>query len=385
MRAWLFALAACNSVAQTAQPITNGALDSADPAVMALVDAEDVVGCSATLIAPHTGVTAAHCLAGRDPRTLRAFFGSSFADGGTLINVSDARIDPAFDGATLLHDVALITLRDEGPATPLALDTRTVDTTLINKTVRVVGFGATADGAADTGIKRTGTARISDVQPDEIFAVPAPSQPCRGDSGGPALFTDTEIVAVVSHGDSACVDHAVFARLDTERDLVDTYIADTAPGTAQTGNPCFYDMHCAEGPCLQTKDDPLLYFCSRACANDDECPPAMRCADDGCRYPEPSPGALGSTCERDDDCTSQRCYEQACTISCFVDANVCPDGFECVGVGGLTYYCLEKHGCAGCNTGSPGLAVFILFWLTRRSARSASLRGNRATRSAKAR
>jgi hypothetical protein len=387
-------LSACASPPPTtraSQAVTNGAADAGDPAVIALVDSEDTIGCTASVIGPHTAITAAHCLAGRDPRGLRAMFGSSLAD-GTFVAIADARLHPAFDGTSFAHDVAMLTLREPSPVPPLALDMRTIDASLVDTTFTVVGFGTTAAASSDGGAKRVGTARISDVLPEELTAVPDPSQPCRGDSGGPALLSPDAVAAVVSRGDTACSDHAIYARIDVARAaLVDPYLADTAPGAVHTGDACFYEGHCAEGPCLQTHDDPLLYFCSRACTHDSDCPDAMTCASDGCRYPEPSPGALGSPCAGDAECTSGTCRDELCTVSCFADPDVCPTDYACRG-DGLSRYCVavDDDGCGGCASGggAPAWLVilgFICCARAGRSGRSASRRGSRAARSRGAR
>jgi MYXO-CTERM domain-containing protein len=359
-------LAACTVHEDTAlQPITNGSDDAGDPAVVAIVDASDEVLCTASVIGPHTGITAAHCFTGPPARTLRIFFGSTLVAGGVLTAVADARQHPAFDASTFAHDVAVFTFRDPSPVPPLALDGRTLDASVVGTTFAAVGFGITS-AAPDTGVKRTGIAKISDVQSDELTTVPDPAQPCHGDSGGPMLIAPDAVAAVVSHGDAACADHAIYARIDVARPvLVDPYVAATAPGTAHTGDACFYDGHCAEGPCLQAKDDPLLYFCSQACARDSDCPDAMECAADGCRYREPSPGAIGSPCTADAECTTSTCRAGACTASCFGAPDVCPSGYECRGEG-LSQYCVATSpGGCGCGASSGGAPpwLFVAGWL----------------------
>jgi hypothetical protein len=380
------ALAACAAPTSTEaeQAITNGTAATGDPAVVALVDDSDRVGCTASVIGPHTAITAGHCFVGKQPRTLRLFFGSVIGSGGTFTQVADARAHPSFDAATFMHDIAVLTFRDELPVVPLALDPRAINSSLIGTSFRVVGFGTTSGTSGDGGTKREGTARVSEVQAEELTAMPDPSQPCRGDSGGPALFSSDAVAGVVSRGDGACVDHATYARIDVARGaLIDPYIAETAPGTAHTGDACFYAGHCAEGDCLQTTDDPLLHFCSAPCSSDDDCPAAMECASDGCRYPEPSPGALGSTCEQNTQCTSDACRESVCTVSCLLDPSVCPAGFECRRTGAMQFCFAEPDSCGDCSSGSgaPLWLIVIYFARTRRSGRSSSRRGSRAARS----
>src|SRR5258708_16216041 len=152
MGRWLivWTLAACASPIDhdLAQPVTAGTADVGDLAVMGLVDSADQVGCTASVIGPHTAITAAHCLLDHDPRELRGFFGASLDGGGAFIAISDGRTHPSFDPDTLAHDVALLTLREEAPVAPLALAAGPLDASLVRTSLRVVGFGTTAVGVA---------------------------------------------------------------------------------------------------------------------------------------------------------------------------------------------------------------------------------------------
>lgn len=380
IRILLVALAGCAIQSGTAaQPITNGSADLDDPAVVGLVDDLGQVGCTATVIEAHTAITAAHCVAGRVPLALHALFGSDLAT-GRLIEVSGAQADPAFDPGTLANDLALVTLREVSPAEPSAIATGALT---IGATVTAVGFGTTASTAADGGTKRAGTAQISDVQPAELTAMPAPAQPCHGDSGGPMLVGGA-IVAVASRGDTGCSDHAIYERLDAaEQRFIAPYLAGTAPGTAATGAACLYEGECANGACLAAKDDPALFFCTQPCSHDSDCPASMTCASDGCRYPVPSPGALGSPCTSGATCTTGLCRQDVCTQSCLNDA--CPAGYACGG-SGLERDCYAKPegSCGGCATGGSapvGLVIVVLgFGRARRIGRTARPRDSRARR-----
>jgi secreted trypsin-like serine protease len=248
MRRWVVALAAVSSAiapsaSALAQPVTNGLTDTGDPAVIALVTANDDLVCTAAVIAPHTALTAAHCVAG-DPRKLRAFFGTTIADGGTFIAITDARAHPLFNPGG--HDIALVTLAEVAPVTPLPL-AAPLDASLVGTSFRVVGFGTTGQ-AGGAGVKRVGTAKVGGLAAEEFTAVPDLSLSCLGDSGGPALLTGDVIAGVVSRVDSLCEDHAVYTRIDIAQDsLIAPYLDDTAPGTASEGEPCFYADQCAAG------------------------------------------------------------------------------------------------------------------------------------------
>jgi MYXO-CTERM domain-containing protein len=372
---WLACAAPADPATETAA-ITQG-VAAQDPAVVAILGADGTLGCTGTLIAPHTVLTAGHCVPALRRRELSVFFGDSLSGAGIFIAVSDTRVEPDFDPATLAHDVALFTLREAGPVAPLALDPRTLDASLVGQTLRIVGFGVTAPGAGDTGDKRSGTASVTAVDALDVTAVGAPSLPCRGDSGGPALLDDgtgERVGGVVSRGDPGCVTDGVFARVDVARDtFIAPYLAATAPGTAATGDPCFYDGHCAEGTCAQAADDPLLYFCTRPCNGDRDCPAALACTAGECRHPLPSPGALGSSCTADSECTSDDCYG-TCTRSCFGKPDSCPAGFDCVAVDTFVDDCLPKAGGCGCSTEEGGgwtlpLGLLVALRLRRRQRR----------------
>jgi secreted trypsin-like serine protease len=243
MRRWLVAIVATSSTQALAQPVTNGLPATGDPAVVALVDEADRVICTASLIAPHTLLTAAHCVTG-DPLMLRAFFGSVIADGGTFVDVTHARSHPQWNPGG--NDIALLTLAEVAEATPLAL-APPLDASVVGGSLRVVGFG-TIGQLGGSGTKRLGTAEIAVLRAEELVVVPDLSLSCHGDSGGPGLLTGDAIAGVVSRVDALCVDHAVYTRVDVFRDaFIAPYLEETAEGTAGEGEPCFYAEHCAAG------------------------------------------------------------------------------------------------------------------------------------------
>jgi hypothetical protein len=345
-------LAACAAPAGTVtQAITNGSDDGGDPAVVALVDDQGNVGCTASVIEAHTVVTAAHCIEAIEPRKIRAWFG-----GDVYARVTGGSADPAFDPTTFANDVAALTVFDAASMPPLVRETAPP---VVGDVVRVVGFGTTSAMASDSTTKRAGSATISEVTATDFTVMPMPSQPCHGDSGGPAITAAGTLGGIVSHGDSGCSMYAVYTRVDAASAFIDQYLATTAPGTVSVGQACLYDGQCSDGPCLVASDDDELAFCGKACTRDGECPDAMTCDDGECRYPLPSPGALGGACTGDRDCTSGTCLDDLCTRSCGAAA-ACPTGFSCGGK--REGYCyVESGGCGGCSSGGgPGIVIALL-------------------------
>jgi hypothetical protein len=250
----------------------------------------------------------------------------------------------------------LLTTRQASMVTPLPLDARAVDASLVGQSFTVVGFGSSTAMSGDTGIKRSGTAQVTAVGDFDFTADGAPSQPCVADSGGPALFSDNSmevVTGVVSHGDADCSDHAVFTRVDVARaGFIDPWLQSLMQ-PHQTGDRCWFDEQCAGGSCLAAADEPRRSFCSQTCARDGDCPSGMACAADGCRWKAPSPGALGSSCSADADCAGGTCRAATCTRACVPTQSDCPGGFSCQDVMGIQFVCLHQRAdvSSGCAVG----------------------------------
>ncbi len=321
--------------------------------------------CSETVIGAHTILTAAHCFAA----------GSFFDDyavapspGATSWTLSDLRVDPSFDATTFENDLALLTLREAAPVAPLALDSRALDESWVAQTFTVVGFGSTGGSGDDSGSKRSGTAKVTSVSALDFSAIGDPSQPCQGDSGGPALFTDgsdSVVSGVISHGDSACMDHAVLARVDAaETAFIQPYFSAIEIGAAKVGDRCYFDEQCASGDCAIAADDSRRSFCSQPCKKSSDCPATMSCTKDGCAYRAPSPGALGGVCAQPGDCASGLCHADRCTQPCVPTGASCPSGYACTNTSDINFFCLPAPSSTGCELdGRPSKATSLLAWL----------------------
>ena len=330
---------------------------------MALIQAGTFY-CTGTLVAPRVVVTAGHCL-DADPPDL-VFFGSAAASGGPSIPVAGVVTAPGFDGFTLADDLGVVYLGADPPASavPVPWLQTPPAAALAGQSIRIVGFGTTSAGDTMPVRKRSG-ATVIDSADAATFAFHAmPSQTCKGDSGGPAFAqiggVET-LIGVTSQGDASCLASATDTRVDAHATFLLGFIAEVAPGAARPGQRCYADVSCATGSCYAPADAPDFSYCSPTCAGAADCTPPLRCEDRACRYPLPSPGALGAVCAANDDCGSGFCVHDGaawhCSQLCFEDdAEACPAGFACKANPDTadTSACLVEASPSGCAVGRTG-------------------------------
>ena len=369
-------LIACQTSPETdsaEQAVTNGTDDPGDPAVVALLASPEQAACTGTLVAPRVVVTAGHCV---NRGMFDVFFGTAPAMGGETISVIDSRAHPQFDFSTLTYDIGVLLLDHDSTVPPVPMWTGTFDDSIIGRTVRFAGFGQTGIAMLEPSTKRTGSATIAELNDQKFTFYPMPSQPCVGDSGGPGFFMDPDgieyLAGVISSGDPMCMMFARMTRIDIGRTtFVEPYIARTMPGVRQVGDICYYDQNCASGSCVTATDDPMLHYCSQPCGGPADCPKAMECESNSCRYAAPTPGTLGTTCETSFDCSNNLCKDigkgdMLCTSHCMVDAQ-CGTEFLCKDFNPdpdiADGYCVPKpQGCCAIGGEGGGMNV-VLFML----------------------
>lgn len=173
-----------------AVPIADGTVDTVDVGVGELVDDSGGV-CTATLIAPHTAITAAHCT-GAPPLTF------VLDDGPYAVTASVTH--PAFAPETLASDLAVLTLDHDAAVAPWSL---AAFAPAAADAITLVGFGR--DDAGAFGTRHAAGAVVTRIAGPRFQIDNSPA--CGGDSGAPAFVTTAggaAVVGTVSSGQPLC-------------------------------------------------------------------------------------------------------------------------------------------------------------------------------------
>ncbi len=177
---------------QAHSPIIGGTDDPGDPAVVFVQF--DGHGCSGTIIAPSTVLTAAHCSFGQS-------YTVTTGDGQDL-PVADVIPNPDYvngGDATQPNDVGIIHLSQPTDITPVAYSTSALGQDAVGQTVKLVGYGYDSHSGGGAGTKRQIEVPIDTVTSTHFSVGDSEHTSCHGDSGGPALLNG-KIIGVTSYG-----------------------------------------------------------------------------------------------------------------------------------------------------------------------------------------
>jgi hypothetical protein len=139
---------------------------------------------------------------------------------------------PGYDGDSA-HDIAIVTLKDPQPITPLPILRVPLTDSMVGTPVRLVGYGQSKRkaGANDgSGVKRTVSTTIRDLNGDLVHIGKTGQEACDGESGGPALARVDGVETIVATddlaaGDKDCVNGDLYQRVDVHLDFIDGYLS----------------------------------------------------------------------------------------------------------------------------------------------------------------
>jgi hypothetical protein len=370
---------------ETRQEIIRGIDSDSSQDSVVLIYAQDLdEACSGTLIAPNLVLTARHCVS----RTQMVSFGCDMQ--GNAIGISGSQIlgdhapkdllvytgsyranaptmTPDAVGVKIFHDTAKnlcghdvsLLLLDKDIPNALIAPIRLDDTVTVGETYTAVGWGVTLTAVFPTYRQQRKGVKILSVGPAAQTSMIPETPPndfgvgesiCAGDSGGPALDTNTSaVIGVTSRGGNGVSNP-------------------NGPAQECTGAINFYTQTSAYKDLIlqafaESGHDPWV--------------------ENG---PDPRKAKFGEACGSADDCRSAICTTWKstppyCGQDCGGDPTSCPMGYVCADPGDNTRVCLPQTNgpktgggttttsCAASGSAPStlsGLTIFALFALLRR-------------------
>jgi secreted trypsin-like serine protease len=195
------------------------------------------IRCTASLIADHLLLTAAHCLVEGGAELCAEI---EIEGGSSIVRVVDTFVHPAFDvlepmASRFQNDVAVLGLALPVSLRPVELDLGT--SAQQGDRVRVVGYGRTGAGEHDEGVKRGAEMSVSSTT-DLQFTLTGSALPCVFDSGAPVLSILTgRQIGVVSSGDAECVSHATAVSVSAVSMFLEAHVQ-SPPATNDSNEAC---------------------------------------------------------------------------------------------------------------------------------------------------
>jgi Trypsin len=195
--------------------------------------------CTAVVVSPTVLLTSAHCVdAPNHPNYLYGVFTGDDASAYPAL----VDLEPQLKMAASVHphpqyspdlpfyaDIATVVMAAPLPIAPAPMQRTPLDTSVIGKPARIVGYGQITYGEYNSARYEAMTT-VASMENDTVVVGDATKRSCLGDSGGPA-FVDGVVIGIDSYGPVGC--NAV-ASIRSSRSSRSTYRCRRIPSRIQS-------------------------------------------------------------------------------------------------------------------------------------------------------
>jgi len=238
-------------LARSSSPIIGGTADDGDPAVVMLVsypsDESTYYTCTAEVISPTVLLTAAHCVdaANHTGHTFGVFLEPDATPYKASVKtlkphlkaVREVHAHPQYDpnGSGYPADVGVAILAEPVSIAPLPINRTALDSSIVGKSSRIIGYGQTVSGTFNVK-KYQATTSVNKLENDGHTVVVGDDarRTCLGDSGGPALVTLNGVETIIGTNSytntNGCTEPSHFQRVDVYKAFIDSYLSSDDAG-----------------------------------------------------------------------------------------------------------------------------------------------------------
>lgn len=321
---------------QSLEKVINGQAEFGEPETVALGYGQNRRGgCTGTLIAPRTVLTAAHCIFTQDrgyqvPTVIGVSTNGSFNE---VIEVIDYAMHPSWTGAVTDAalergvDIAILYLAYSPSVRPIMVD-RTPPQNRIGEVGKIVGFGRTdAMDKRSGGTKNSVNLRINGVVGSNRSLLELVSTDgmvrgsCHGDSGGPFFIgsgAQRVVSGVTSYGTSTCDGASIYVSTAFFATWINENLNQRTSGVRQANTRGNSSQQPAQQPAQQPGQQSGgscldLVYCIGGCNQNQTC--AQDCGQRASTqaisaYNQIIDCANGWSCEGDVECVNRMCANE---------------------------------------------------------------------------
>ncbi len=193
--------------------------------------------CTAVVVSPTVLLTSAHCV--DEPNHPDYLYGVFTGDDASPYP-NLAALEPALKTVKSVHphpqyspnlpfyaDIAVVVMNAPLANAPIAMQRGPLDSTVVGKPARIVGYGQITYGQYNS-TRYEAMTTVQSMENDTVVVGDSQKRACLGDSGGPAIVEGT-LIGIDSYGPVGCDAAAHYRRVDSFMAFITPYVPEPTP------------------------------------------------------------------------------------------------------------------------------------------------------------